>query len=169
MLMTCLFASPLVAETIGNVEYQLPEGWKIANEINTEKNKSKTIIYVPENSTKENAIISYVPGNSTKEKAVDTFGAHVNNLPNEGLDQDALAKILFPGKQVTMNVLEKDSQSILFEWSVGEGDKALHGLIRGFSNEQGTVMLFYQNEQADHFATNRDIWLKALKEAKQIQ
>jgi hypothetical protein len=154
MLTACLFASPLVAEIIGNVEYQLPKaGWKVANEINTEKDNSKTIIYAPENCTEENK--------------TEGFGVHSNSISNENLDQTSLSKTLLP-KATKTNIIEQDPQSVLFEWSFGEGKTAIQGLIRGFSSAQGSVMLFYTAE-GDHFAANRDIWLKTLKEAKQVQ
>jgi hypothetical protein len=157
-LITCLFTSPLVAEIIGNVEYQLPKGWVI-KETSIEEDDNKTITYIQESPPEETSAI---------------FHVIANNHAGEAPDQEALAAFVLSLAEVYGNenvkILENDTQSVLFELSMGDEDIDMGHLIRGFFSEQGTVILSYLHvERSGLFAANRDLWLKILKEAKQVQ
>ncbi len=152
-----LFASSLMAEQVGNMEYKLPEiqeNWKIANEFHgNAKRKSSTVIYIPESDTSENM--------------QEFFAVHVSNLPSENLDEESLKKpfdVLFPGQEIEMTILEKDASSAMYAWAAKE--EFFKGLGRVFTNENGTSMISWQAENADIFEAHREVVVKALKEAK---
>ena len=157
--LACLSAFPLMAATIGNVEYQLPkvqQGWKIANELHGDGDiQSTTIIYVPEN--------------STLEDAEESFSAHTNDLPSMGLDQSSLKDafdLQFPGVQLHLSVLESDTKSTLFELSTSNENISIYSLIRAFDTEQGSVLLMYQTNKTEQLESNRAGLLQSLKDAK---
>lgn len=160
MGITFLMISQLQAEIIGNVEYHLPgegKGWKIVNELNgSKKGGSKTIVYAPENIEKKD----------TKE----FFGAHLDNVPAKIDDITSLEKgiqLQFPRQKVTVHVLEKEPQSILYEWTSAEdGQVKFYGLTRTFSSPEGTVTLMYQTLQAENIEKSKPIWMAVLKDAK---
>ena len=162
MLLTCVFASPLAAETIGNIEYHLPrlkQGWEIANELQTnKKNQSRTVLYIPKNSPSRNG-------------AVEFFGAHTNDLPIGGLDQTSLEKALqplFPDQQIHVTILESHPTSVLYEWTAKKEKTVAYGLSRAFSTDQGSAILMYQTENASNFTSQHSSLIQTLKEAKLI-
>lgn len=158
-----LLASPLIGETIGNVDYKIPESakaWKVANEMTNPK--SSTVIYIPHE--------------GAKNDQQQTFTVHSNTLPSDITDDktivDGLLKTLeiyYPSKKVQGQIVEKDKDSILFEWSVeDQGKEVLHGWYRMFGSAEGTVLLGYQTGDISGIEAERAIWVPALKAAKQI-
>ncbi len=165
LLLICFFAvNTLTAEMIGPVEYHLPnqgQGWKVGNELQTDrKTKSTTIIYVPE-------------GTISNQDVKESFAAYVNNLKSDIDDQASLEKSIqvnFPEQKVSLNILEKTPQSILYEWNVSDsGHEKVHGWSRGFSIPEGTVVLMYQTQDIDKVNEVGPSWIQALKEARLVK
>ena len=151
LLITCLFASPLAAATIGDVEYHLPiEGWKIIKELKTTEGKDQT------------SATYYAPENDTGEKHEQLFGAAISSEPYKVGSQTQLEEAFFFAKPT---ILEKDDQSTLLEWNM---ENKLYGLIRQISTEQGTVTILYQRSKTDRWEEDRLTWIDAFKEAKLI-
>ncbi|NNM43154.1 MAG: hypothetical protein HKM07_02280 [Chlamydiae bacterium] len=159
-MILCLTASPLFAETIGNVEYYLPshgQGWKIGNDLQTSGNRvSTTIIYIPEN--------------ASRKDSKEFFGVHTSNMQCEGFDKAILEKTMqnqFPKQQVSVNVLETDSDSVLFEWIVRQTSREKkHGWTRMFAHKSGTILLVYETLDIASVKTMGPIWVDVLKKAK---
>ena len=163
--MICLSAlatNALMGETIGNVDYKIPDSakeWKVANEMSNPK--SSTVVYIP--------IESVTNGQQ------QIFTVHSNTLPSNISDDkiivDGLLKTLeiyYPSMKVDGHIVEKDKDSLLFEWSVADqGKETLHGWYRMFGSNDGTVLLGYQTGNINGLEAERAIWVPALKEAKQ--
>lgn len=156
LAMMCLASTMLMAESIGDVAFKLPPGWKVANELNTCKGtNSRTVIYIPENTTKENAL--------------EFFAVHTNDLPSTSLDKAAIEKILqiqFPKREVFVNIMENTPDTVLYEWGVKNGNhEELHGIARIFSTKNGVRILSYQTERAALFDQVRSQWIQVLKDS----
>lgn len=148
------------AETIGNVEYQLPSGdqhWEIYNEF--ESKKGHAIIYVPENTQLENT--------------TEFFAVDANPSPSDLNDLAVIKKTyekLYPKMNVNLWVLEKNHNSLLYEWSATEnGEENWHGLGRVFATNEGTVLLGYQMHpirNISDIAKAKLLWIPLLQNAK---
>ncbi len=156
-LTLCMVAS-LTAETIGNVEYQLPEEgqkWKTEKTGPSEGIPGKTILYQPENQS---------------PFGIEFFGAYIKKSPINIKNSESLKQEIertYPGQKVLFQVLSADAQSELVEWAVSKDNhEKLHGWARIFSTPDNTVMLFYQTEKVTDVDKVRETWLKTLKEAK---
>lgn len=159
VLITFLMTPMISAESIGNVEYTLPQGWKKVNELNSCKTtQSRTLIYVPEKYTREDSL--------------EFFSVHSNDLPSLALNQSSIEKMLqiqFPNKQVYAKILENSPDSLVYEWAVKDGNhESLKGLTRIFTPHEGVRILSYQTEQASQFDTMNDTWMPILKGAHTI-
>ncbi len=155
-----LFVTPLIGETIGTVNYTIPESakeWKVANEMKNPE--STTIVYLPSD-------------NSQNEKK-QVFTVHSNTFASDTTDNKAIAEgliktleLYYPGKKVQGTIVEKEANSILFEWAVEEeGKEILHGWYRMFGSNNGTVLLGYQTGDIPGLEKERANWLPALKGA----
>lgn len=161
--LTLCFVSTLAAETIGNVEYKLPEegsGWKVEKMGPKEGIPGTTILYQPENQS---------------PLGIEFFGAYIKNSPTDLKSSETLKeeiKTAYPDHQVTFNVLSSDPESELVEWKVVKDNvQLLHGWARIFSGGKTTTMLFYQNEKGAAFENLDNIektWIKTLKDAKSL-
>lgn len=150
-----LVAAPLLSETLGQVEYQLPsDAWGVFNTI--ENDQHKTILYTPKE----------LP----KEEITEFFGVSATQFPIDLNDRDSIKNALtavFPGKEVNVYFLGQDDHSILYEWSMKNKEKELsHGWSRVFKTDKGSTVLGYQTEKADHIDRKRTTWLPVLKAAK---
>lgn len=162
-LLSCFILGSLSAEMIGSIEYHLPnegKGWKVGDELHSDNLvKSTTLVYIPEN--------------TDKATANESFAVHVNNLPSGPADEASLEKpiqLQFPDKKVKVNILDKNEESVLYEWTVADaGQEKVHGWTRGFSKPEETVMLIYLTDQMNQVENARPIWLQALKNAKSTQ
>lgn len=164
MTMVCLFAGQLAAETLGNVEYHLPKqgmAWKQLKELQGSKTvSSSTVIYVPEN--------------SSSSTADESFAVHVNKIPTDATDKEALKTGIEKGMSLTLdnpkatvNQLERSARSALYEWSVSVGGiEKVHGWTRAISTPNETIMLTYQTEQLKKLDIARPVWIQVLKDAK---
>lgn len=145
------------AETIQHVEYHLPkaaENWTIGNQF--ESKKGTMILYIPQNVEKGNA--------------EEFFGVHASPMSSNPENTETIKFSLtqmFPKMLVDFHVLEKDTNSVTYEWSVQDnGVEKFHGWGRAFSHEEGSVLLNYQSKNTSNIPEARSIWLQALKEAK---
>lgn len=164
VFLTLCFISTLAADTIGNVEYQLPEEgkhWVIEKQGPSQGIPGQTILYQPE---KQSLL------------GIEFFGAYIKKSATDTKNSEAFKNEIesaYPEDVVSFKVLSTDSQSELVEWSVGKGGiKKLHGWARIFSTPDSTTMLFYQNEKgesAENLEKIRNTWLKTLKEAKIVE
>ncbi len=160
MLAACLFASAVVAEEIGDVEFNLPRSqeWKVANELEgkTGETKSKSLVYIPKDATIE----------TTKE----SFGAVEVDLPSGQVDQESIEnmyKLQFPSLKVSVKILDKAPDSVLYEWSLNdEKAEGIHGWTRLFTGDKQTVLLTYQTEDINKVKDKESVWTKVLKDAK---
>jgi hypothetical protein len=170
MILVSLFIfGSLTAEMIGNIEYHLPqqgEGWKIVNELqDSKKHRSTTIIYIPEN--------------SSRETAREFFGAHINNSSTDLIltDRYSLEKDLargmqfqYPNPKVVITLLEEEAQSVLYEWSLSQlGQERVHGWNRIFTDANATIILSYQTEELNRIRDIRPFWVQTLKDAKRVK
>lgn len=157
MALCCLATTFLSAETIGFVEYQLPEsGWKVFNKI--ENDQGTTIVY------EEN--------NSSSEMPKATFAVNYNKRPTSSKDFAAVEASMrkqFPNNQLDFQVLEQNEHSFLYEWSLkDQATELAHGWGRGISTDKGTVVLGYQLIDTTDVAKARETWLPIIKNAKII-
>lgn len=165
MIAGLLLVAPLAADNVGNIEFQLPtelKDWKKVNELQGDQSKaSSTAIYAPEI--------------KSEDQPMEFFGVHIRDRPLEnpsvsGIDQGTLEKLLqmqFPGTKVKVDIVEKDEQSLIYEWSVSDNaHEVLHGLTRLFISPDQTAEIGIISEKVDGFSQVRAMWLKALKDAK---
>jgi hypothetical protein len=160
ILLSVFMALSLNAEKIGNVEYTLPKDspeWKVANTLEGKE---------PANGT----TIIYAPGDVTLEEAQETFGVVKVDLASGEIDKDSIKKMYemqFPNLTAKVTVLEKDENSLTYEWTLSEGTKeVVHGWTRVFTSPDQTVLLTYQTEKMDDVEKARPLWVKVLREAK---
>ena len=158
MLLCFLAITPLAAETIGGVDYRLPKqgkGWKMIGGLEG-SNESKTILYIP--------------ANATRDTAREIFGVSSNNLPVGPTEQDDLEqtiKLQYPTQTICINIMDRDLQSVMFEWSVIDGSQEkVHGWTRTFGTPKGTVVLMYQTNDIRSVNQARPIWIKTLSDSK---
>lgn len=181
MCLFCLISFSLTAETIGNVEFFLPDqdweifsglktdngkvefflpeqGWKITNEFDIPEN-GITLLYGRKGSKGALFTTAYinVSWDCSSEKAItDSF-------------QEQSKKKLGEDAQIKCNVIDISPQSTLFEVMVSLNCKKLfHGWVRVFSHQKGTTILSYQTDQFDDVDQIRPIWMKVLQEAREI-
>jgi hypothetical protein len=151
-----IISFPLAAETIGNVEYNIPKdaNWEIGNKI--ENDKGVTIIYLPKG----------VPQQATQE----FFGVNLNSTPSDVQDIGSLEAALkkqYPTAETEFKILDHNPQSAMYEWSVKQnGVEGIHGWARAFSSPSGTVILSYQTRNPQDVERARQLWLPVLKNAK---
>lgn len=145
LLILSLF-SLCFAETLGFVEYEIPQGWELFDK--TETDRGTTVIYAP------------------KEDLPEVFGAYFSNEPADLNDLEGIRKglcKLFPFKFVRLNVIEKDENSLTFEWKVSEAQHDIaYGLSRVFSKEEQTVFFYYYTENT----LDKNLWLPLFRHAK---
>lgn len=159
-----LFAAPLAADNVGNIEFQLPtelKDWRKVNELQGNQDKaSSTAIYAPEI--------------KSEDQPMEFFGVHIRDRPSENpsvsaIDPATLEKLLqlqFPGTKVKVDIVEKDQQSLIYEWSVSDNThEVLHGLTRLFVSPDQTAEIGIISEKVDGFNQVRPMWLKTLKDA----
>ncbi len=158
VFVSCLFAVSSFAENIQQVKYQLPkaaENWVVHNKLENEK--GTTIVYTPKE--------------VEKQEAKEFFGVNANRLSINPNNSEALKlglTKLFPNMKIDFRILEKDKDSVIYEWSAQEnGAQKIHGLGRAFSTKEGSVVLGYQTQNISNIQQARSVWLQALKEAKQ--
>ncbi len=156
VLLGCVFFSFAFAETIQNVDFHLPQAaqdWVIGNKI--EGDKGSTVIYIPKGAGKQNA--------------KEFFGVNATRLLSNPNDYSELKMVLgkmYPALKINFEVIEKYPNGLIYEWS-GEanGIQKVHGWGRGFSSQEGTVLLGYQTEQLTDLPKTRSIWLPVLRNA----
>lgn len=157
-IFSCLVCGMGFAETIQHVEYHLPKGaenWVVAHQL--ENKNGITRIYIPQG--------------IEKQSATEFFGVNANHRPSNFNDSEGIKLGLmknFSNMNVDFQVLEKDKDSLTYEWSAQEnGVEKVHGWGRAFSNNDGSVVISYQTENISGVTQARSIWLPVLKEAKQ--
>jgi hypothetical protein len=154
----CLFSTWTVyGETIGDVEYQLPEQisqeWAISKKI--ESKRGTTIVWCPKSA-----------------EVKEFFGVHANQLATH-LDTASFKEMfskMLPSAHVDVQILEKTDSSVLFEWTATENEQQMvYGLHRAFATAEGTVVLGYQIEDKIDVAKAKDLWLPVLKDAHLVK
>ncbi|MBA3721243.1 MAG: hypothetical protein H0W88_02445 [Parachlamydiaceae bacterium] len=159
----CCFLNQLSADTIGNIEYNLPKtehGWKLDS---TKTESSGTVVKF------------YLPDPLLENQSPEFFGATYNKSPGGAHNKDSLIALLkekYPNNEVHVDIIEKLPDSILYEWSVGKPSQqgGIHGWTRIFSVAQGTITLGYITQKSpNQIEKLRPIWIQTLKDAKKLQ
>lgn len=139
------------AETIQNVDFQVPQDWKEGNKI--EHKKGSTVYFFP----------------AHWEKGEEIFVVHANTLSSDGNNPSGIKKGLstkYPINNIDLQVLDTTKDGILYEWNVSEnGLEKVHGWGRVFATKEGTVMLMYHTENIADIAQAQSIWMPILKAA----
>lgn len=161
-LATALWVTPLFAEVIGSVQYYLPSkihDWKVSREIKNAESESKTIIYIPEDVSENNA------------KAF--FSAYQSTIPFKGFDMKTLERwmqVQYPDNYVHVILFETEPFSVTFEWYVKDRNiEIAHGWTRVFSKAHQTVLLSYQTTDIDSVPYVRHTVVDALSAADFIK
>lgn len=173
-LLCCVMLSPLFGEVVGNVEFQLPQmtpEW--VRDKRLENEKGLTQIYVPESFNDKSQDIGDDQDNESDKNIKEFFGVNSNKLKTNLNDltsfRTALTK-LFPNQQIDLQILEKRTDSILYEWTAkANGLERVHAWTRAFSTPNGTVVLMYQTDNIREITKARAIWLPVLREAKIVE
>ena len=157
-----LFSQPVLAESIGNVEYNLPANkkhWKLAAEKETDKNVvSTTRRYVPED-------------RASVAVAEEAFIVNINNLREDPREDEAAIKEriqkMFPNTDVEVHMIEKTPEMNLYTWSVTSTSSplSLWGVSKHFLLENGSVNLAYKTTNKEIFDADKESWIEALKAA----
>lgn len=158
----CCFLNQLSADTIGNIEYNLPKtghAWKLDS---TKEAPSGTIVKF------------YVPDPRVKNQPPEFFGATYNkgHVSHNKESLIALLKEEFSNNDVHVDIIENSSDSILYEWSVGKPSQQgqIHGWTRIFSGPQGIITLGYMTQQSgNEIEKLRPVWIQTLKDAKRLK
>ena len=149
---------PLVAETISNVEYHLPR----------EKSEwQKVSLFAP---SEEQETYFYVPKGESLDTSKEFFGVHVNHLSSVEMDETSLKAAIEKqfDIQITLAIIEKTSNSILYEWGMDKEGRFLFSLNKVFFSDAGTTLLFYQTTSAKRVDAEKGLWLEALRNAKEL-
>lgn len=160
-LAVCFFFNPLSADTIGGIEYSLSQtnhAWKLES---TKSQSGTTVKF-------------YLPDPQKENQPPEYFGATFNASPAASHNKESLIALLkekYPNQEVHVNIIEKLSDSILYEWSVGNPlQNGINGWTRIFSSPEGTVTLGYITQQSKNEIDKlRPIWMKTLKDAKRLK
>lgn len=133
-LLLLVTASTAHAETIGEVEYQVPNpGAPWTQESHDKKEKFETVVYIP--------------AGTTKAETKEFFGAIAADRQGGSMEQkDIEADLLknFPDHDITVKLIEKNPKDVTYEWNVKKDDFELSGLTKGFNTDKGIVVLSYQ-------------------------
>ena len=159
-----LFFQPVLAESIGNVDYNLPttkKHWKLAAENKTDKTSiiSTTRRYLPED-------------RASVAVAEEAFSANINNLHEDPNEDEAAIKArvqkMFPDTDVEIHMIEKTPNMNLYTWSVTSSKSPLSfwGVSKHFILDDGSVNLVYKTTNKEIFDADKDSWIEALKAAR---
>ncbi|KAF3361667.1 hypothetical protein PHSC3_001790 [Chlamydiales bacterium STE3] len=152
----CLMTTTLFADHALMNQYHLPDlsqSWTIGNQVENEK--GTTLIYIPQG--------------TTQQTAKEFFGLSIGNAKKDIQDTSSFKKGLIqmlPKMNIDFWVIEKGTNSILYEWSAKdeEGEKA-HGWGRSFNTDEGNVVIGYFTENIHDVNRARSVWLPILKAA----
>lgn len=169
LITSCCALSSLSAETLGNVEYQIPQGagWKLRTlspELNPIRSPIDFVqIWDPEGKSPKEVdevfFVQKVPGAKQIKDQADL---------KDGIERGMRRK--FENPVVNVTVVDTNPDSALYEFSVSSGgEEKEHGWVRLFTAPEGTTMLTYQTELVDQINDKRAFWLPILKEAKIVQ
>lgn len=157
-----LCSAPLFAETIGPVEFQLPQtdhGWKLDR---TQKEHQITVML-------------YIPDNVTNGHPSEYFAATFTPQLGGVMGLESLTDMLkqqFQGQEVHVEIVEQIDDSIIFEWSAVKdpGQPGIYGWTRIMTTPHGTVSLGYVTHILNpDVAALRSTWVAVLKSATVIQ
>lgn len=158
ILFAAFLMGPLMAETIGNVEYDLPKE-------KTQWQKVTTL-----EPTEEQTTFFYIPEGESLDTSQEVFGVHVNNLPSTDMDETSLKAELEKqfDRPITLVIVEKTPSSVLYEWGVDAEEGVLFSLNKVFFSDEKTTLLFYQTTNAKRVDAEKGLWLESLRNAKEL-
>lgn len=145
-IIATLLISVTFAETVGTINFDLPQGWVAVGQIENEWGITKIF------------------GKANKNSE-ESFGINVNSKPAE---EDELASIkkglesMAEGEKVDIKQVEKTKDGFIFEWST----KSTFGLGRVFVWKDGSAVLNYMTKNVKDSANQKKVWLPVLKAAK---
>lgn len=156
-ILGCLALSSAFAETLNDVEYQIPQNekkWVVGNKM--ENDQGTTLIYIPSANVKQN----------TNE----FFGISATKLKTDINDTNSIKEVLtrlYPKFKVEVTILDKSNDGFLYEWTAKNDDKeVLHGWGRALANKDGTVIMGFQTSDIEGLETAKSTWLPILKAAR---
>jgi len=151
----CLIAASLIADTIGGVDYTLPNAtqyWQLKNQ--SEEASSVTFLYVPKGVVNPTEFFAA----SSTPQLIDV--ADLSSLQNS-------FKKLYPNMTFDIKILESNKGDVLYEWTGKQQNvEKMHGWGRAMNTEDGTVLFTYQSQDVSNINALRDKWLPVLKNAK---
>lgn len=169
LMALCLFSSSLIAEQVGNIEFNFPndQEWKVGNEMNfddQEKNIKSTITI-------------FTQKDIEFESATELFMVTINNQKVFDSDEDPILRVeaaldkayqqISPTFKAYASIIEKDSDSILYEWSIkNDGNEFIHGWARGLYSSEGSGAVGFQTCEIGKLEEMKVKWIPVLKEAK---
>lgn len=158
ILFAFLLTGPLMAETIGNVEYDLP------------KEKAQWQKVTTLEPTEQQTTYFYIPEGESLDTSKEFFGVHVNNLPSADMDEASLKAELEKQFEmpITLVIVEKTPTSVLYEWGMDTENGFLFSLNKVFFSDEGTTLLFYQTTSAKRVDAEKGLWLESLRNAKEL-
>lgn len=154
LLIFCLSVLSLFADTIGGVDYTLPNAtqyWQLKNQ--TEGGSSVTFLYVPKGVMNPTEFFAA----SSTPQILDV--SDLSSIQNS-------FKKLYPNMTVEVKSIESKDGDNLYEWSGKlQGEEKMHGWGRAINTEDGTVLFTYQTQDVSNVNALRDKWLPVLKNA----
>jgi len=160
--LTAIMISPVFADTIGNIQYDLPaarQDWKKVQSLEE-----------AEDGSLEGTTFLYGPKEDSLDDPIEFFAAHINNFPSAGTSPKEIKQGLeeaFEG-EIKVVILESDPDSTLYEWSGVDEGKNIYSIVRGFFSQTGTTLLMYQTRDQGKVEVEKAIWIETLKSAKKI-
>ncbi|MBS0653186.1 MAG: hypothetical protein JSR39_06600 [Verrucomicrobia bacterium] len=156
--LSLLFFGSLAAESIDNIEFQLPaqQGWRVEEEIVNSLGMAQ--IYLPEN-----------------DPFVDTFELfsaqlfHVPFVNDKPEEFGQWMQIAFPFFALHCNLVETSEDSTTMEiFGFEDGQLELYSLFRRIRSDNGTVLLSYSTDKGLEAEENRNLWIQTLLNAKPV-
>jgi hypothetical protein len=157
--------APAFADTLGDVEYQLPKDtkeWVVGNKLNDASGNPSTIVYIPAGTVRPvNA------KDSGKPIAKEFFSVAVGGRyfdPNDNTLKEYLETKAYPNMNAKFIVLEKTDDGLLYEWIVKDnGQEKIHGWGRLLPTPSGSANIMYQTENSADVGRDRGLWVPVLK------
>jgi len=154
-----IFALPLLAVEINNIEYQLPAE-KILKPMEVKNEYMDMKLYYSED---ENMEVFGVALINTLEDQVIDFS---NQEFDEASIKDTIASIC-PDLEINFRVLEKNSSAITVEWDAQLEDAAFLGLAKVLlCDDQKFLSFIYLTDEFEIFEQNKCEWMDTINTAK---
>jgi hypothetical protein len=158
LCLSVLFFGTLAAESIDNIEFQLPveQGWNVEDEVVNSCGIAQ--IYIAED-----------------DPYVDTFelfSAQLFHVPYVYVNPEEFGlwmQIAFPFLDLQCNLIECNEDSTIIEiFGYDDGELEVYSIFNRIRSEQGTVLLSYSTDKELGSDENRNRWIQFMLDAKPI-